>query len=111
MKGVEGPARGVLEEEGWLVTDLLGFEGPLCGLLQQGGPLHKENRGRDLREGAGALAPAAGSLGRTPAHPFKSHRPDVLCQGALAFNKLSYCKSVIRQGKHGHSTSPTTHTS
>ena len=63
------------------------------------------------REGAGALAPAAGSMGRTPAHPFKSHRPDVPCQGALAFNKLSYCKSVIRQGKHGHPTSPTPHTS
>lgn len=84
MKGVEGPTRGVLEEEGWLVTDLLGFEGPLCGLLQQGGPLHKKKRGRaGSREGAGALAPAAGSMGRTPAHPFKSHRPDVPCQGAL----------------------------
>lgn len=34
MKGVEGLTRGVLEEEGWLVTDLLGFKGPLCGLLQ-----------------------------------------------------------------------------
>lgn len=46
MKGVEGPTRGVLEEEGWLVTDLLGFEGPLCGLLQQGGLLHKKKKGR-----------------------------------------------------------------
>lgn len=37
MKGVEGLTRGVQEEEeeeGWLVTDLLGFEDPLCGLLQ-----------------------------------------------------------------------------
>lgn len=34
MKGVEGLTRWVLEEEGWLVTDLLGFEDPLCGLLQ-----------------------------------------------------------------------------
>lgn len=29
----------------------------------------------------------------------------------LAFNKLSYCKSVIRQGKHRHPTSPASHTS
>lgn len=113
VKGVESPTRGVLQEEGWLVTDLLGFEGPLCGLLQQGGPLHKKKRGKAAgsREGAGALAPAARSLGRTPVYPFKSHRPDVPCQGALALNKLSYCKSVIRQGKHGHPTSPTPHTS
>lgn len=34
-----------------------------------------------------------------------------LVRELLAFNKLSYCKSVIRQGKHGHSTSPNTHTS
>ena len=81
MKRVEGPTRGVLPEEGWLVTDLLGLEGPLCGLLQQGGPLHKKQRGS--REGAGAVAPAAESMGRTPAHPLKSHIPDVTCQQAL----------------------------
>lgn len=34
-------------------------------------------------EGAGALAPAAGSMGRTPTHPFKSHTPDVPCQRGL----------------------------
>lgn len=69
---------GVLKEEGLLVTDLLGFEGPLCGLLQQGGSLHKKTKRRaGSGEGAGILAPAAETMGRTPAHPFKSHKPDV----------------------------------
>lgn len=87
MKGVDSPTRGVLEKEGWLGTDLLGFESPLCGLLQQGSPLHKKKRERaGLKEGAGTLAPAAGSMGKTPAHPFKSHRPDVPCQGTLGLS-------------------------
>lgn len=78
MKGVEA------EEEGLLVTDLLGSGGPLCGLPQHGRLLEKERTERaGSSEGAGTLAPAAGSAGRMPAHPFKSHRPDVPCQGAF----------------------------
>lgn len=77
---------GFLEEkeEGWLVTDLLGFEGPLCGLLQRGRPLQTRRTERaGSSEGAGTLAPAAGSTGRAPAHTFRSHRPDVPCRGAF----------------------------
>lgn len=78
MKGVEA------EEEGWLVTDLLGFEGPLCGLPQHGRLLEKKRTEKaGSSEGAGTLAPTAGSAGRVPTHPFKSHRPDVPCHGAV----------------------------
>lgn len=113
MKGVEGPTRGVLEEEGWLVTDLLGFEGPLCGLLQQGGPLHKKKKREGGLEGR-CLVHWPLQQGAWAGRQLTRSSPTYqmfLVRELLAFNKLSYCKSVIRQGKHGHPTSTTTHTS
>lgn len=83
---MEGLTRGVLEEEGLLVTDLLGFEDPLCGLLHSKAvPFIRRREGGNivLRECGGTLAPAPGSTGRAPAYPFMYHRPDVPCQGAL----------------------------
>lgn len=94
MKRVEDPIRGgggVLEEEGWHVTDLLDFEGPLCGLLQQGRPLHKKKRdGAGSREGAGTLAPAAGSMAECQLTHSSPVDQMFLVRELLAFNKLSY---------------------
>lgn len=114
MKGVEGPTRGVLEEEGWLVTDLLGFDGPLCGLLQQCGPLHKKKREREggLKGRCWRIGPCSREHGQDASSPVQAAQTRCsLSRSSCPFNKLSYCKSVIKQGKHGHPTSPTTHTS
>lgn len=54
------------------------------GCYSKAGPLHKKRGERaGFGEGAGTLASAAGSMGRSPDHPFKSHGPDVPCQGAF----------------------------
>lgn len=72
-EGAEGVSPGgSLQRRGKLVTDLLGFEGPLCGPLQgKAAPFTRgAERGRvGLNGRRGALAPAAGSAGRTPASP------------------------------------------
>lgn len=73
---------GVLEEEGWLVTDLLGFEDPLCGLLQGKTAPVTRRRGA-LGNMLVHWAPVTRNMGRAPAYPFISHRPDVFCHGAL----------------------------
>lgn len=66
------------------MMDLLGFQSPLCGLLQQRGPIHKKKRARVVSvQGADALALTAGRMGRMPAHPFMSHRSDGPCHRAL----------------------------
>lgn len=87
VKGVDSPTRGVLEKEAVAWDRPPGLWEPSVWAATARQPLPKKKRERaGLKEGAGTLAPAAGSMGRTPAHPFKSHRPDVPCQGALGLS-------------------------
>lgn len=61
-----------------------GLGGPSVWAAKAWQPFSQEmEREGGSTEGAGAFAPAAGSMGKTPAHPFKSHRPDVPCQAAF----------------------------
>lgn len=109
VKGVEGPTRGVLEEEGLWWTSW--FLRALCvGYNSKRGPLHTKKRGRaSLREDAGTLTPAAGSMGRLPVHPFKSQIRCSLSWSSWPFIDWVTVNVYRKKSKHCHPTSYTTH--
>lgn len=84
-EGVVGVSPGGSpHRRGKLVTDLLGFQGPLCGLLQgKVAPFHKGSRARagGLKWKTLAHWPLQqGAQAGRQLHPFKSPGPDVPCQ-------------------------------
>lgn len=80
---------------GGLVIDLLVFESPLCGLQQQKGPpSHEEERESELEGGCWHIDPCTREHGQVASSPVKVTDQMFLVVKLLAFNKLSYCKSV-----------------